>query len=446
MPAPQRSLDTKPPVFCMTGWVVLLWFLLFCGLPASAQLSSASISGLVHDPSGAVVPDAKVSTTGLDTGVVRTTTSNSTGVYVFTSINPGNYSVEASAPGCSSQKVAKITLTVGQVAAIDFALKVGSESTVGSAQSRSIPEEIEWTWEVRPPHANPKLPNVLLLGDSITRSYFARVTIDLAGVANVYLMSSSTSVGDPRLPHQIAEFAALEDVPFAVVHFNNGMHGWQYTEAQYRAAFPLFLKSIHGLPGHGRLIWATTTPVRADIDGGPTNERIDTRNDDAEVIVRPDNLRMDDLHALMSKHGDLHQDNVHFKDTGTALMGDQVAALIKQALPVLPFVGSPLNPPDQVPYPSSSTKGQQHRRADESGHSSQGQTAERVLIHVDTKLGAKDLLNNRMAYVSITRGAHDAQLFTNDREKVPKVLEHDVSHESVHTLQHKQEQSIQPPQ
>jgi conjugative relaxase-like TrwC/TraI family protein len=65
-------------------------------------------------------------------------------------------------------------------------------------------------------------------------------------------------------------------------------------------------------------------------------------------------------------------------------------------------------------------------------HSSQGQTAERVLVHVDTELGAKDLLNNRMAYVAISRGAHDAQLFTNDREKLPLALGHDVSHQSAH--------------
>jgi ATP-dependent exoDNAse (exonuclease V) alpha subunit len=65
-------------------------------------------------------------------------------------------------------------------------------------------------------------------------------------------------------------------------------------------------------------------------------------------------------------------------------------------------------------------------------HSSQGQTAERVLVHVDTELGAKDLLNNRMAYVAISRGAYDAQLFTNDREKLPAALGHDVSHKSAH--------------
>jgi ATP-dependent exoDNAse (exonuclease V) alpha subunit len=47
-------------------------------------------------------------------------------------------------------------------------------------------------------------------------------------------------------------------------------------------------------------------------------------------------------------------------------------------------------------------------------HSSQGQTADRVLIHVDTELGAKDLLNSRMAYVSVLRGRYDAQIYTNN--------------------------------
>ena len=75
-------------------------------------------------------------------------------------------------------------------------------------------------------------------------------------------------------------------------------------------------------------------------------------------------------------------------------------------------------------------------------HSSQGQTAERVLVHVDTGLGAKDLLNNRMAYVSISRGQWDAQLFTDSLERLPKALGHEVSHQSAY----KPEQAITPPQ
>ena len=70
-------------------------------------------------------------------------------------------------------------------------------------------------------------------------------------------------------------------------------------------------------------------------------------------------------------------------------------------------------------------------------YSSQGQTADRVLINVDTELGAKDLLNNRMAYVSVSRGQYDAQIFTNDREKLPQALGHDVSHQSAHTPEQK---------
>ena len=51
-------------------------------------------------------------------------------------------------------------------------------------------------------------------------------------------------------------------------------------------------------------------------------------------------------------------------------------------------------------------------------------------MHVDTELGAKDLLNNRMAYVSISRGQWDAQIFTNDAAKLAQTLSRDVSHQS----------------
>src|SRR5258707_3893212 len=111
-----------------------------------------------------------------------------------------------------------------------FSLSLVARPSLLSAQDQtSIPEEIEWTWEVRPQLADPALPNVLLLGDSITRNYFPQVTKDLRGLANVYLLASSTCVGDTRLHRQIAEFAALQGVSFAVVHFNNGLHGWGYS-------------------------------------------------------------------------------------------------------------------------------------------------------------------------------------------------------------------------
>ncbi|HMG85389.1 MAG TPA: SGNH/GDSL hydrolase family protein [Terracidiphilus sp.] len=197
----------------------------------------------------------------------------------------------------------------------------------------SIPEEIEWTWEVRPAHPERHLPNVLLLGDSISRNYFPQATKDLDGVANVYLMASSTSVGDPRLPHQIAEFAAMEGVRFSVVHFNNGMHGWGYTEEQYKAAFPQFLRAIRALVDeHGELIWANTTPVRPDATNGATNPRIDERNAIALSLVKSAGITIDDQHALMLQHGELYEDSIHFNSAGASIQGDQAAFGIRSAL------------------------------------------------------------------------------------------------------------------
>jgi conjugative relaxase-like TrwC/TraI family protein len=59
-------------------------------------------------------------------------------------------------------------------------------------------------------------------------------------------------------------------------------------------------------------------------------------------------------------------------------------------------------------------------------HSSQGLTAERVLVHADTGVHP-DLLNSRFAYVSISRASHQAMLFTNDMEKLGPQLGADVS-------------------
>jgi conjugative relaxase-like TrwC/TraI family protein len=63
-------------------------------------------------------------------------------------------------------------------------------------------------------------------------------------------------------------------------------------------------------------------------------------------------------------------------------------------------------------------------------HSSQGQTADRVLIHVDTEQAHPNLINSRMAYVSVSRARYDAQIYTNDKANLGQELSRDVSHRS----------------
>lgn len=60
-------------------------------------------------------------------------------------------------------------------------------------------------------------------------------------------------------------------------------------------------------------------------------------------------------------------------------------------------------------------------------HSSQGQTADRVLIHVDTEQAGEKLVNRRLGYVAISRGRYDAQIYTNDAMKLGEVLSRDIS-------------------
>jgi hypothetical protein len=67
-----------------------------------------------------------------------------------------------------------------------------------------------------------------------------------------------------------------------------------------------------------------------------------------------------------------------------------------------------------------------------------------MLIHVDSELAARDLLNSRMAYVSDSRGAFDAQIFTNDRENLPGVLGHDVSKQTAQALRMNTGQAVAP--
>jgi conjugative relaxase-like TrwC/TraI family protein len=63
-------------------------------------------------------------------------------------------------------------------------------------------------------------------------------------------------------------------------------------------------------------------------------------------------------------------------------------------------------------------------------HSSQGQTAGRVLVHVETERAGEKLVNQRFAYVAVSRGQYDARIYTDDKVKLARVLDRDVSHRS----------------
>ncbi|HEY6768394.1 MAG TPA: TonB-dependent receptor [Candidatus Sulfotelmatobacter sp.] len=99
--------------------------LLLLGVQAFAQtVVNGDISGTVTDPSGAVVSDASVTATSLSEGTNQTTTTNSTGLFRFAFVKPGDYKLTINAKGFKSQTLT-LTVAVGQVATANTKLEVG---------------------------------------------------------------------------------------------------------------------------------------------------------------------------------------------------------------------------------------------------------------------------------------------------------------------------------
>jgi hypothetical protein len=123
-----------------------------------------------------------------------------------------------------------------------------------------VREEIEWLDVWVPGNSNKDLPRVLLVGDSIARGYYAGAADKLKGKAVVARLTTSKSLGDPALLDEVK--LVLGQAKFDVVHFNNGLHGWGYTEDEYAKALPDLVTTIRKNAPGAKLIWATTTPVR----------------------------------------------------------------------------------------------------------------------------------------------------------------------------------------
>lgn len=197
-------------------------------------------------------------------------------------------------------------------------------------------ESIEWC-DLWISHANEtNLPRVLLIGDSITRAYYSTVEKDLVRKAYVGRLAGSAFASDPVLLKAVA--MVLDTYHFDVIHLNNGMHGWQHSEAEYEKALPKLLEVIRAHAPNAKLIWANTTPLKAspktasDNPTVATDERIAARNAISARLMQAEGIPVDDLNTPMSGHPEYHSDNVHFNEQGIAIQAAQVAAKIEPLL------------------------------------------------------------------------------------------------------------------
>jgi hypothetical protein len=108
--------------------MALLGSILLGPVGVFAQQEAATVVGEVRDPSGAVVPNATVTVTNVDTNISVVTATNDRGSYTVPNLRPGEYTVTAEAPGFSRIVRSGLTLQVAQVARVDVTLQTSQLS------------------------------------------------------------------------------------------------------------------------------------------------------------------------------------------------------------------------------------------------------------------------------------------------------------------------------
>jgi lysophospholipase L1-like esterase len=186
----------------------------------------------------------------------------------------------------------------------------------------------------------PGLPRVLLVGDSISIGYTLQVRQLLKDKANVHripINGGSSAVGRSGLK----QWMGTEK--WDIVHMNFGLHDAKYANQKNAntslAAYDQNLQAmIDQIKATGaKIIWATTTPIPADLL--PVTRRFDpieSYNEVAIQVMKRNGVPIDDLNAAISPRQKELQNphDVHFRPEGCNLLGKAVAESILAQLPV----------------------------------------------------------------------------------------------------------------
>jgi hypothetical protein len=202
------------------------------------------------------------------------------------------------------------------------------------ARDNRAREGTEWAilrWQQAP---DTTLPRVLLVGDSITNGYSSHVTELLKGQANVDFLATSKSVCDPAFLLELT--LATDGYKHTVIHFNNGLHGWHLSDAQYEAGLRRMVAKLRELSPQAQLVWGscTTAVTLPDKQLDPkTNATVLRRNEIAARVMTELGIPIDDLYAAIVDHCDWHSDSLHLNQEGYAALAASVVRSVNAVMP-----------------------------------------------------------------------------------------------------------------
>src|ERR1700731_4887399 len=142
---PYTNHNARGTIFFSLLRNTLILSLLLFGVShrVSAQESTATIVGLVTEPSGAVVPNATVRIKNVATNTVRTVTTGESGEFNVPFLTAGRYSITIEAAGFETRTLEGITVEVGQTARVDSQMKVGTVSEIVQVDSVAVATQTE---------------------------------------------------------------------------------------------------------------------------------------------------------------------------------------------------------------------------------------------------------------------------------------------------------------
>src|SRR3989441_6737492 len=121
----------------------MLTVILALSLPSLAQIQNGQFTGVVMDPSGAVIPGATLTIKNLDTGLALTTISNDSGLYTAREVPVGHYKITAGARGFKTVIKTELILNAGTIQRVDFELPIGGQVETVEVVGGAIPVNTE---------------------------------------------------------------------------------------------------------------------------------------------------------------------------------------------------------------------------------------------------------------------------------------------------------------
>jgi len=176
---------------------------------------------------------------------------------------------------------------------------------------------------------DPKLPRVLLIGDSISHMYTESVRRLLKGTANVHRAPANCGPTDMGLKAMDDWLDEASGKKWALIHFNFGIHDRRKSAEVYAANLE---KLVARLQKTGAiLVWARTTPFAND---PKAKEQYTMLNDTADAVMRKHGIIIDDVYSTVASDLDkyISGDKVHFNQHGVKVQAEQVAKVIAGAL------------------------------------------------------------------------------------------------------------------